>query len=236
MRSNRATNYLNLRIETLEHREVPASLQLMGQMAVLPGLMRDVDWMSNSIARPYVQSFFSGMYQGSMANGGGGAGSPLAGLAVFVGNSLGFEVAPPPVLPPVEEPPAPPADSGMVDTMPSTTASNWVTGANGLKTWDVVTGTGTPVAAGNNIKVFYTGWLASNGTKFDSRRSPAAPADFDLDGLIQGWKTGIVGMRPGGIRRLYVPAALGYGAAGSPPNIPANADLVFEIKLVSSST
>jgi FKBP-type peptidyl-prolyl cis-trans isomerase len=122
----------------------------------------------------------------------------------------------------------------MTDTMPSPTDPSWVAvGAQGLKTWDVVQGSGTPVAAGDSITVFYTGWLASTGTKFDSRRSPAAPATFALTGLIQGWQQGIPGMKPGGIRRLLVPAALGYGAAGSPPNVPANADLVFEIKLIS---
>ena len=94
-------------------------------------------------------------------------------------------------------------------------------------------GVGAPLAAGGSVTVFYTGWLAANGTKFDSRRSPAAPATFALSGLIQGWQQGLLGMKPGGIRRLFVPAALGYGAAGSPPSIPANADLVFEIKLIS---
>lgn len=145
---------------------------------------------------------------------------------------------PPPLFPPISPPPAPntPNDSGMVNTMPNVNDPNWVTGANGLKTWDVVVGTGTPVAAGNSITVFYTGWLASNGTKFDSRRSPAAPANFKLTNLIQGWQQGVPGMKPGGIRRLFVPAALGYGAAGSPPNVPANADLVFEIKLVAPPT
>lgn len=125
-------------------------------------------------------------------------------------------------------------DSGMTNTMPSPTDPAWVAGANGLKTWDVVVGTGTPVTAGQSIKVFYSGWLASNGTLFDSRRSPAAPADFSLTSLIQGWQQGVPGMKPGGIRRLFIPAALGYGAAGSPPNVPPNADLIFEIKLVSS--
>jgi FKBP-type peptidyl-prolyl cis-trans isomerase len=126
-------------------------------------------------------------------------------------------------------------DAGMTNTMPDPNDPSWVAGANGLKTWDVVVGTGAPVAAGSSITVFYTGWLASDGTQFDARRSPSAPITFALSGLIQGWQQGIPGMQPGGIRRLFVPAALGYGAAGSPPNIPPNADLVFELKLISTT-
>src|SRR5262249_49938940 len=112
---------------------------------------------------------------------------------------------------------------------------NWVAhGTSGLKTWDIVQGHGAPVAAGDSITVFYTGWLAAGpGTKFDSRRRPAAPATVNLSRLIQGWQKGIPGMKPGGIRRLFVPSALGYGAQGSPPNIPPNADLIFEIKVIS---
>jgi hypothetical protein len=126
-----------------------------------------------------------------------------------------------------------PPDSGMTDTMPDPNAPEWVAQANGLKTWDVVTGTGAAVQAGDSITVFYTGWLASNGTVFDSRRSPADPVTFQLNNLIQGWQQGIPGMQNGGIRRLFVPSALGYGSAGSPPNIPPDADLVFEIKVIS---
>jgi FKBP-type peptidyl-prolyl cis-trans isomerase len=54
---------------------------------------------------------------------------------------------------------------------------------------------------------------------------------FDL--MSYDWQEGIPGMQIGGIRQLDIPAALAYGDAGFPPNIPANADLVFEIKLVS---
>jgi len=128
-----------------------------------------------------------------------------------------------------------PTDAGMTDTLPDKNAPDWVPlGTSGLKTWDVVVGQGDPVQTGDSIQVFYTGWLL-NGTVFDSKRSPAPPATFALSGLIQGWQQGIPGMKPGGIRRLYVPSALGYGVNGSPPNIPANADLIFEIKLAASS-
>ncbi len=130
--------------------------------------------------------------------------------------------------------PTGPNDSGMTNTLPSITDPRFVDQGNGLKIWDIRTGTGPVVAAGSKIKIYYTGWLL-NGTKFDSRRSPQTPIEFDLDGLIQGWQQGIPGMKAGGIRRLYIPSALAYGAAGQPPSIPANSDLVFEIKVISSS-
>jgi hypothetical protein len=128
-------------------------------------------------------------------------------------------------------------DAGMVATTnpPASTDPNWVATGTGLSTWDIQTGTGDAIQASSSITVFYTGWLASDGTVFDSRRSPNTPVTFQLSGLIQGWQEGLLGMRPGGIRRLLVPPALGYGTAGSPPNIPPNATLIFEIKLASVS-
>jgi FKBP-type peptidyl-prolyl cis-trans isomerase len=50
--------------------------------------------------------------------------------------------------------------------------------------------------------------------------------------VIAGWEEGLVGMKAGGIRRLYIPAALGYGAQGTGP-IPPNADLIFDVQVVS---
>ncbi|HEX3152163.1 MAG TPA: FKBP-type peptidyl-prolyl cis-trans isomerase [Gemmataceae bacterium] len=234
MRSHQA----KLRVDGLEQRLTPASagafLSAAGQVAAGAEFFRaiatDPDWIFNPKARSFLTSKLTTIFQGSQGATVGGA-SAVAALAVHFGDVLGITVNP---APPIVTPPTPtPTDAGMTNTMPSATDPNWVTGANGLKTWDVVTGSGTPVAAGDSITIFYTGWLASNGTKFDSRRSPSAPITFSLSGLIQGWQQGIPGMKPGGIRRLYIPAALGYGAAGSPPNIPANADLIFEIKLIS---
>jgi len=238
-------------LESFEERLTPAvspaawfgaAAQTMAAASFFQHTMTDPGWMRNPAFQGFLTQKLTEVFQGSAsaaatfaAAGLGGSGlaamaQATEAMAVQVGNWTGIAVAP--VAPPA---PAPaPTDAGMTNTMPDPNDPNWVAlGSAGLKTWDVVSGSGTPVAAGESITVFYTGWLASNGTKFDSRRSPAAPATFALSGLIQGWQQGIVGMKPGGIRRLFVPAALGYGAAGSPPNIPANADLVFEIKLIS---
>lgn len=124
-------------------------------------------------------------------------------------------------------------DAGMTSTTtpPAANDPNWVAQANGLKTWDVQTGTGPAVTSASTVSVFYTGWLL-DGTVFDSAHTAGAPVSFSMAGLIQGWQQGIPGMQPGSIRRLYVPAALGYGSTGS-GIIPPNADLIFEIKLIA---
>jgi folate-dependent tRNA-U54 methylase TrmFO/GidA len=52
--------------------------------------------------------------------------------------------------------------------------------------------------------------------------------------LIEGWSEGMVGMKEGGTRRLFVPWKLGYGERGMGSMIPAKADLVFEIDFVKA--
>jgi peptidylprolyl isomerase len=104
-----------------------------------------------------------------------------------------------------------------------------------LESFDLAPGSGRAAATGDTVHVQYTGTLM-NGTKFDSSYDHGGqPFKFTIGKgeVIKGWDQGVVGMKIGGKRRLRIPADLGYGAAGSPPSIPSNAGLVFEIEMVS---
>jgi FKBP-type peptidyl-prolyl cis-trans isomerase len=103
-----------------------------------------------------------------------------------------------------------------------------------LQRIDQVVGTGAEVAPGATITAHYTGALASDGTIFQSSLDTGQPIQFSLDGVIEGWTQGVPGMKEGDTRRLLIPAAMAYGANPPPGSgIPANADLVFDIVLVS---
>jgi peptidylprolyl isomerase len=84
--------------------------------------------------------------------------------------------------------------------------------------------------------VHYTGYLP-DGTKFDSSVDRGEPISFPYGGhrVIEGWDTGFEGMHVGGKRRLFVPYQLAYGEAGRPPVIPAKAELIFDVELISES-
>jgi FK506-binding nuclear protein len=60
------------------------------------------------------------------------------------------------------------------------------------------------------------------------------PFTFKLGGgeVIKGWDIGITGMSVNGERRIFVPANLGYGSKGT-AGIPANSNLVFDVKMLS---
>lgn len=97
---------------------------------------------------------------------------------------------------------------------------------------DIVIGTGEEVKAGDTLKVHYVGTL-TDGTKFDSSRDRGEPFEFTLGvgDVIAGWDQGLLGMKIGGIRKLTIPASLGYGEVEK-PNIPANSTLIFEVEVL----
>lgn len=105
---------------------------------------------------------------------------------------------------------------------------------------DLSVGPGAAAAVGQTVTVDYAGWFYSataaenKGTLFDTSLN-GQPFSFVLGSgtVIAGWDQGVAGMRVGGTRRLVIPPALAYGAAGRPPVIPPNATLVFDIALLS---
>ena len=99
---------------------------------------------------------------------------------------------------------------------------------------DVTVGNGAEAVAGKTVTVHYVGTLTS-GKKFDSSRDRGKGFSFKLGAgqVIKGWDQGVAGMKIGGVRKLTIPPALGYGARGFPPVIPPDSTLLFEVELLS---
>lgn len=111
-------------------------------------------------------------------------------------------------------------------------AGNEITTASGMKYVDLKVGEGATPRMGQGVQVHYTGWL-ENGQEFDSSYKTGRPAQFALGpGLIPGWNEALQSMKVGGKRRIILPPNLAYGPTGSPPRIPPNATLTFEIELL----
>jgi FKBP-type peptidyl-prolyl cis-trans isomerase FkpA len=102
-------------------------------------------------------------------------------------------------------------------------------GENGLRYVITKAGTGDKPTLASTVKVNYKGSLLSDGSIFDQSQSPI---EFPLSNLIQGWQIGFQLLPKGSTATLYIPSTLGYGANGAPPNIPPNANLVFEVELI----
>jgi FKBP-type peptidyl-prolyl cis-trans isomerase len=107
---------------------------------------------------------------------------------------------------------------------------------DGLQYIDVQIGCGPAAQSGSSVSVQYTGWLQKTGKKFDSswdHKAQAFTLALGQGKVIKGFDEGLIGMKQGGSRRIIIPAALGYGTAGSPPTIPPNSVLIFDVTMGS---
>jgi len=102
---------------------------------------------------------------------------------------------------------------------------------SGLKYRVLRQGTGDKPKAIDKVKVNYEGWL-DNGKTFDSSYKRKEPIAFPLNRVIKGWTEGMQLVGEGGMIELEIPANLGYGERGSPPDIPGGAMLHFLVELI----
>ena len=107
------------------------------------------------------------------------------------------------------------------------TLSNTVTVTNNIE------GEGEEILLHSKILVHYTGKL-EDGTVFDSSYDRGQPFSFQigLRQVIEGWEQGLLGMKVGGKRTIFIPSELGYGDRGAGDLIPPNANLIFDIEII----
>lgn len=103
---------------------------------------------------------------------------------------------------------------------------------SGLKYMILTEGKGKRSTAESEVTVHYTGELL-NGQVFDSSVTRGEPATFPLNRVIPGWTEGLQLMKEGGKAVFYIPSNLAYGAAGAPPMIGPDQDLIFTVELIS---
>ncbi|KOC68322.1 39 kDa FK506-binding nuclear protein [Habropoda laboriosa] len=101
----------------------------------------------------------------------------------------------------------------------------------GVQIEEIQIGNGFLAKSGKFVSVYYVGRL-KNGKKFDATtQGNGFKFRLGKGEVIKGWDIGIAGMKVGGKRRITIPPAMAYGAKGSPPVIPGNSTLIFEVEL-----
>ena len=106
-----------------------------------------------------------------------------------------------------------------------------------LRIEDIQLGECKAAVKGALITTQYRGFL-EDGSSFDSSYERGKPFQcvIGTGRVIKGWDQGVLGMRVGGKRKLWVPAALAYGERGMGSRVPADANLIFEIELLEVLT
>lgn len=109
---------------------------------------------------------------------------------------------------------------------------NLQTTESGLKYYIIEEGNGKQVNSGDMANVHYYG-ITTDGNMFDNsfKRGQPYPVPVGRGQVIRGWDEGLALFKEGTKAMLFIPGELGYGAAGSPPNIGPNAELVFYVEI-----
>ena len=123
---------------------------------------------------------------------------------------------------------------------------------SGVTAYTIKAGDGPKPAQGSRVSVHYEGYFP-DGRLFASSRMELEKefGIYDLRKerqggwygeqvmtispdarLITGFKEGMATMKVGDVSYFYLPSHLAYGASGSPPAIPPNADIIYIIEMI----
>ncbi len=103
---------------------------------------------------------------------------------------------------------------------------------SGVAYQEVIEGLGPAATPDDEVTFDYTAWL-EDGTRLDSTHDRGVPVTCVVrEAPLPGWREGLVGMRAGGSRRLWLPPAAAYGEAGVPGLVPPGATLAFLIEML----
>jgi len=105
--------------------------------------------------------------------------------------------------------------------------------SNEVKTLNETIGNGLEVKNHSKLSVHYIGRLEDN-TVFDSSYERGEFFDFQIGvrKVILGWETGLLGMKEGGKRTIFIPYQLAYGESGAGNLIPPKSNLIFDIEII----
>lgn len=92
-------------------------------------------------------------------------------------------------------------------------------------------GTGEVVKEHDSPQIQYVGKFI-DGTSFGNSQDAGGPITIPLDQTIPGFSKGIVGMKEGEKRKLFVHPDLGYGTSG---HLPPNSLLIFEVEVLKAN-
>ena len=134
-------------------------------------------------------------------------------------------------------PPPPPPPPPPTNCLKPLIAVEVKESASGLKYKDVLVGDGEEPPIGYQVVVNYVVML-QDGKIISSTLEAGQPADVRVGagGLVKGIDEGIMSMRSGGFRRLYVPGELSFqqrlGSAPGRPAVPAQSNLIVDVNLL----
>ncbi len=108
----------------------------------------------------------------------------------------------------------------------------------GVEYTDICIGSGLIADMGDVVTIHLVGWLKENHLKekeFISSHIDGKPITFKVgtERLPRGLSEGVIGMKVEGKRMITVPSKFGYGPKGIRNTVPPNADLIFEVDLLS---